>query len=205
MDTAANRTAASEALKLQEKVNELSQQLDEVNIHKKSLIMKVKELEHNQSRSSKTATSTSSSAAYHHSSGRIIGGGVKEDELLKKLRAAEQLCEELMDENTVMKKDVRNLEQEIDEMHDNFGEVQSERYAELKKELEKEKRNCRIQTFQYHKSERKIAQLEIEKQSAASQLNSDMAKRVKQLEEDLRKANEALKVGSEKGSCAGNF
>jgi cell division septum initiation protein DivIVA len=34
--------------------------------------------------------------------------------------AAETLCEELMDENEDMKKELRDLEEEIEEMQDNF-------------------------------------------------------------------------------------
>lgn len=193
MDTSTNRTAATEALKLQEKVNELSQQLEEVNILKKGLIMKVKDLEQ---------------ARQHNSSsgrnGGLVGfggagGSRHEDEYAKKLRAAEQLCEELMDENTAMKKDLHNMEQEIDEMHDNFREDQADEYSTVKKELEQTTKNCRILQFKYKKSERKIDQLETEKQALASQVNSDLAKRVKQLEEELRKANESsmqLKVCS---------
>lgn len=194
MDTSANRTAATEALKLQDKVNELSHQLEEVNIHKKSLIMKVKDLE--QKSHHHSSSSGSSAGRYGSSFGGV--GGRDGDDMAKKLRAAEQLCEELMDENTAMKKDLRNMEQEIDEMHDNFREDQADEYSTVKKELEQTTKNCRILSFKFKKSERKIEQLEIEKQALASQVNSDLAKRVKQLEEELRKANESslqLKVG----------
>lgn len=180
MDTSTNRTAATEALKLQEKVNELSQQLEEVNMHKKGLIMKVKELEQHQHHHSIGGRNGSTGASNKH-----------EDEYAKKLRAAEQLCEELMDENTSMKKELHNMEQEIDEMHDNFREDQADEYSTVKKELEQTTKNCRILQFKYKKSERKIDQLEMEKQALASQVNSDLTKRVKQLEEELRKANES--------------
>ena len=36
------------------------------------------------------------------------------------MQAAEQLCEELMDENDDYKKDMRTMEDEIEEMQDNF-------------------------------------------------------------------------------------
>lgn len=42
------------------------------------------------------------------------------DELKSKLKAAETLCETLMDENEDMKKEIRDLEEEIYEMQDNF-------------------------------------------------------------------------------------
>ena len=43
-----------------------------------------------------------------------------QDELRSKLRAAENLCESLMDENEDMKKEIRQLEEEIYELQDNF-------------------------------------------------------------------------------------
>lgn len=42
------------------------------------------------------------------------------DDLRSKLKAAESLCETLMDENEDMKKEIRQLEEEIYEMQDNF-------------------------------------------------------------------------------------
>lgn len=167
MDTSTNRTAASEALKLQQKVNELSQQLEDVTSQKKCLVMRVKDLEHS------------------HSS------RVKDSEICGKLKAAEQLCEELMDENEDIKKELRNLEQEMDEMHDNFREEQTTEYTAIKKELEKTTKDCRILSFKYKKCERKIEQLESDKQSLASQVNSELVNKVKQLEEELKKSNEA--------------
>jgi len=43
-----------------------------------------------------------------------------QDELRSKLKAAESLCESLMDENEDMKKEIRQLEEEIYELQDNF-------------------------------------------------------------------------------------
>lgn len=42
------------------------------------------------------------------------------EELRSKLKAAEAVCESLMDENEYMKKEIRELEEEIYEMQDNF-------------------------------------------------------------------------------------
>lgn len=44
----------------------------------------------------------------------------RQDELRSKLKAAENLCESLMDENEDMKKEIRQLEEEIYELQDNF-------------------------------------------------------------------------------------
>lgn len=43
-----------------------------------------------------------------------------QDDLRSKLKAAENLCESLMDENEDMKKEIRQLEEEIYELQDNF-------------------------------------------------------------------------------------
>lgn len=174
MDTSSNRsgTAASEALKLQQKVNDLNQQLEDMSDEKKFLALKLKELEQDMN-------------------GR--SGRGRDEEQTKKLKAAEQLCEELMDENEDMKKELRNMEQEIDEMHDNFREEQADEYSTVKKELEQTTKNCRILSFKFKKSERKIEQLESEKQSLASQLNSDMSNKLKRLEEELRISNEVAR------------
>lgn len=169
MDTVSNKTAASEALKLQQKVNDLNQQLEDIKDDKKYLSVKVKELEQDLN---------------------VRPTKIIEEELKKKLQAAEQLCEELMDENEDMKKELRNMENEIDEMQDNFRDDQADEYSTTKKELEQATKNCRILSFKFKKSERKIEQLEQEKQSLASQVNNDLLNKVKKLEDELRISNE---------------
>lgn len=44
----------------------------------------------------------------------------EKDELRSKLKAAENLCESLMDDNEDMKKEIRQLEEEIYELQDTF-------------------------------------------------------------------------------------
>lgn len=167
LDTVPNRTAASEVLKLQKKVNDLTQQLEDYRDENKSLTLRNKEIEHDLlSRPERNI----------------------EIELRSKLQAAETLCEELMDENEDMKREIRNMEQEMDEMHDNFREDQADEYTNLKKELEQTTKNCRILSFKLKKSERKIEQLETEKQSL--QTGSDLQSKIKELEEELKAAHE---------------
>lgn len=169
IDTVSNKTAASEALKLQQKVNELKQQVEDLSDDKKSLSFKVRELEHDlQSRPEKKL----------------------EEELRGKLQAAETLCEELMDENEDMKRELRNVEQEMDEMQDNFREDQADEYSTMKKEFVQTTKNCRILSFKLKKSERKIEQLESEKQAMGSQTNADLVGKIKTLEEELKAAHE---------------
>lgn len=163
MNTVSNKTAASEALKLQQKINEMNKHLEEEKDEKNKLSARIKELER---RSSKSI----------------------EEDLKKKLQAAEQLCEELMDENSDMKKELSNMEREFDEIQDNFRDDQADEYSKIKKELEVTNKNCRILSFKLKKSERKIEQLEQEKQSSTPTVSQ-----LKKLEEELRISNEVIR------------
>lgn len=104
METTTSKTTASEVLKLQKKCNELQQTLEDYKDEKKSLKLKVRELEEDLELRP-TAQQAQKIA----------------DELRSKLLAAETLCEELMDENEDIKKELRDMEEQIDEIKDNFG------------------------------------------------------------------------------------
>lgn len=172
MDTSTNRTAAAEALKLQQQVNEMKQQVEELQDDKKSLTSKVKEL-----------------------SSEINGRPSKtmEEMLRNKLEQAERMCEALMDENEDMKREVKNMESEIDEMQDNFREEQADEYVSVKKELEQTTKNCRILSFKLKKSDRKIEMLEGDKQDVGTQSNIELVTKIKKLEDDLKIANEVAR------------
>uniref|UniRef100_A0AAG5DGW0 SOGA coiled-coil domain-containing protein n=1 Tax=Anopheles atroparvus TaxID=41427 RepID=A0AAG5DGW0_ANOAO len=170
IDTVSNKTAASEALKLQQKVNEQKQLIDDLQDEKKFLTSKLKEM----------------SADLH-----VRGSRSVEEQLRQKLDQAETLCEELMDENEEIKRELRNMETEIEEMHDNFREEQADEYASLKKELDQTTKNCRILSFKLKKSDRRIEQLESEK--AALGASGDLAAKIKQLEDELKVSNEVAR------------
>ncbi|KAH8305458.1 hypothetical protein KR018_006130 [Drosophila ironensis] len=138
MDTASNRTAASEALNLQQKLNEMKEQLERVTEDKRRLNVRMKELENKGS----------------------------ESELKRKLQAAEQICEELMEENQNAKKEILNLQAEMDEVQDTFRDDEVKAKTNLQKDLEKATKNCRILSFKLKKSDRKIETLEQERQSS---------------------------------------
>lgn len=99
-ETTSSKTTASEVLKLQQKCNELQTHLEDLRDDKKSLNLKVKELE----------AELETKPTYNSTI----------EELRSKLIAAETLCEELMDENEEMKKEMRDMEEEMEEMQDNF-------------------------------------------------------------------------------------
>lgn len=167
-DKSSSSIASNDAPKLQFKVNDLSRQLEDLKYEKLHLTTKIKDLEKSLSiKSSKTA----------------------EDELKKKLQAAEQLCEELMDENAEIKKELRGMEDEFDEIQDNFREDQVNEYSTLKKDLELTTKNCRILSFKLKKSERKIEQMEMDKQSSSP---AALISQIKQLEEELKLSNDRL-------------
>ncbi|XP_017858364.1 PREDICTED: myosin-6 isoform X4 [Drosophila arizonae] len=159
MDTASNRTAASEALNLQQKLNEMKEQLDRVTEDKRKLNLRMKELESKDNQS----------------------------ELRRKLQAAEQICEELMEENQSAKREILNLQAEMDEVQDTFRDDEVKAKTNLQKDLEKAVKNCRILSFKLKKSERKIETLELERQSS---YNAELSAKIKKLEEELRFSNE---------------
>ncbi|KAI8119261.1 Protein SOGA3 [Lucilia cuprina] len=164
METAPNRTAASEAIMLQQKVNELKEQLEKITEEKRKLNTRMKELENNP----KSA----------------------EHELRRKLQAAEQICEELMEENQEAKKEILNLQAEMDELQDTFRDDEVKAKTNLQKDLEKTTKNCRILSFKLKKCERKIETLEQERQNNG---NLELNARIKQLEDELRFSQELTK------------
>jgi myosin heavy subunit len=174
VDSTANRTAASEVLKLQQKVNEMSQKIEDLEDEKKSMSSKLRNL-------------TSKSI---------------EETLRSKLEQAEKMCESLMDENEEMKKELKNMESEMDELQDNFREEQADDYVTKKRELDQANKNCRVLSFKLKKSEKRIEQLELEKQAGGgNNSNIDLVTKIKQLEDELKVSNEvARRLQSESDS-----
>ncbi|XP_050314721.1 restin homolog isoform X2 [Anthonomus grandis grandis] len=182
METTTSKTTATEVLKLQQKCNEMQQQLEDCRDERRSLTLRVKELE-----ADLDLRPTVQEAQ------KIA------DELRSKLLAAETVCEELMDENEDMKKELRDMEEQLDEMQDNFREDQAVEYTSIKKELDQTTKNCRILSFKLRKAERKVEQLEAEKVEMDKKMNEISGgaggtlthlDRIKQLEQDLKVANE---------------
>ncbi|CAH0405458.1 unnamed protein product [Chilo suppressalis] len=183
IDTANKYTTgrSSEVLKLQQKVNELTAVNEDLRDEKKHLTLKVKEIECElEGRPSAEAQA------------RQI------EQLRAKLLAAETLCEELMDENEDMKKELRDLEEEIEEMHDNFREDQADEYSSLRRELEQTIKNCRVLSFKLKKTERRAEQLEQEKADQEKKLleivggqeGLSRENRIKELEQEVARSTE---------------
>ncbi|XP_058803627.1 trichohyalin isoform X3 [Phymastichus coffea] len=170
------KSSGTDVLKLQKSVKELQAKNDALAEERASLAARARSLE----RELKLKA---------HKGERERQG----DELRSKLKAAEALCESLMDENEDMKKEIRELEEEIYEMQDNFREEQADEYTTIRKNLEQSNKNCRILSFKLRKVERKAEQLEADK--------SDVEKKyeqVKRLEDILKKVGTEYKNRSQR-------
>lgn len=172
MDTMPNKTAASEALKLQKQVNELNQLVEDLRDEKKVLTSKVQVL------TSKKAQTDAS-------------------DVHKKLEAAQKLVESLREENDDVKREIKNMEQEMDEIQDNFREEQVDEFSHIKKDLDQTTKNCRILSFKLKKADRRIDQLEQERKEMGSSV--ELLGKMKRLEEQLKDSrDQAHKLEIEK-------
>ncbi|XP_029055697.2 trichohyalin isoform X1 [Osmia bicornis bicornis] len=158
MENISNKASSNELQKLQKKNEALMQE-------KTNLMSKVKELE-----------KETGSKLFRGDRDR------EKEELRSKLKAAENLCETLMDENEDMKKEIRQLEEEIYELQDTFRDEQADEYVRLRKSLEQSNKNCRILSFKLRKVERKVEELESEKSGLEKKYDE-----VKKVEETLKK------------------
>ncbi|XP_029663562.1 COP1-interactive protein 1 isoform X1 [Formica exsecta] len=169
METMSNKTSTSEVAKLQKKNEALVQE-------KNALLTKIKNLE-----------KETISRPYRGERDKT------HDELHSKLKAAENLCESLMDENEDMKKEIRQLEEEIYELQDNFRDEQADEYTRLRKSLEQSNKNCRILSFKLRKVERKTEELENERSTLEKKYDE-----MKKTEEILQKVSNAFQERTQK-------
>ncbi|XP_015109480.1 putative uncharacterized protein MYH16 isoform X2 [Diachasma alloeum] len=175
MDTVSSKSAKnSEVSRLQKSVKELQSKNEALSDEKATLLTKIKSLE--KEMGAKNGT-------------RGERDRFTTEDLKSKLKAAETLCENLMDENEDMKKEIRELEEEIYEMQDNFREEQADEYTNLRKKLEQSNKNCRILSFKLRKIERKAEQLETEKTDVETKYQG-----VKSMEENLKRLAIDLKA-----------
>ncbi|KAI1730502.1 microtubule cross-linking factor 1 [Ditylenchus destructor] len=131
------------------------------------------------------------------------------DSIEQKLRESGLRCSKLTTENETLKSEVHELQQEIEEMQDQYREEEIDEFRELQRELEQNAKNCRILQFKLRKSDRQREQLQSEKNHIASKLlefqaNGSSTKsdesgtkvsslkdnRIRELESELRVAKE---------------
>jgi chromosome segregation ATPase len=118
--------------------------------------------------------------------------------LRRRLEESDARCAEVIDENTELKREVKDLQLEIEEMHDQFRDEETAEFRELQRELESTAKACRIVNFKLRKAERRCEQLEAERVQAEEKVrllearfrSSDDRQHVLELEEELRMAKE---------------
>ncbi|XP_015795154.1 myosin-2-like [Tetranychus urticae] len=91
--------------------------------------------------------------------------------LKAKLKASEKLVAELTQENQEIKREVKLLAQELEELHDTFREDQVSEFRDIKRELEATTKNCRVLQFKLKKSERLNEQLVADKTALEKRIN----------------------------------
>uniref|UniRef100_A0A5K3FB09 Protein SOGA2 n=2 Tax=Mesocestoides corti TaxID=53468 RepID=A0A5K3FB09_MESCO len=130
--------------------------------------------------------------------GVTIDAGEGGDDLRARLNQVEQLCQDVMEENEVLKEEIEEMQREIEEMHDHFQEEDRDSMREMQRDLEAANKTCRILQFKLRKAERRFEQVEAERASLEerlSRLESEMysetdIEHIRNLEEELRVAKE---------------
>ena len=83
---------------------------------------------------------------------------------------------------------MKDMQEEFEELQDNFREEQSEEFATIKKELDEASKNCRLLQFKLRKVEKRADQLEAEKNELESRVDSAKnTEKVARLEQELAK------------------
>ena len=176
----ANETA-SELLKAKELNRDLERSVSKLETEKKGLSLRTKELE-TQLERRPIASETNKT---------II-------ELQTKLKYFEKKANDLESENNELNGTVQNLEQEMEEVQDNFREDEVDEYRHVKRDLEAASKNCRVLQFKLKKAEKSIIELSAEKTdlehkiktSAGGSSALDNMNKVRQLEKDLDNKNQ---------------
>lgn len=122
------------------------------------------------------------------------GGG----DLRQRLNEVEQLCQDVMEENEVLKEELEEMQREIEEMHDHFQEEDRDSMREMQRDLDTANKTVRIFQFKLRKAERRLEQCENERANLEERLarleselysETDVA-HIRNLEDELRVAKE---------------
>ncbi|BHF84099.1 positive regulation of microtubule motor activity [Sparganum proliferum] len=122
------------------------------------------------------------------------GGG----DLRQRLNEVEQLCQDVMEENEVLKEELEEMQREIEEMHDHFQEEDRDSMREMQRDLDTANKTVRIFQFKLRKAERRLEQCENERanlEERLSRLESELysetdVAHIRNLEDELRVAKE---------------
>ena len=118
--------------------------------------------------------------------------------LQRKLDEAENLCLDYENENLSCREEIKDLQLEMEEMHDQFREEEAMEFRELQKELEATAKNCRILQFKLRKADRRNEQQEHDRLQMEDKLRQlegrfascDDKQQIRELEEDVKMAKE---------------
>ncbi|VDL91467.1 unnamed protein product [Schistocephalus solidus] len=94
------------------------------------------------------------------------GGG----DLRQRLNEVEQLCQDVMEENEVLKEELEEMQREIEEMHDHFQEEDRDSMREMQRDLDTANKTVRIFQFKLRKAERRLEQCENERANLEERL-----------------------------------
>merc|ERR1711994_222757 len=176
----ASETAA-ELLKAKEQLREQESKLSRLETEKKGLSLRTKELETQLERRPQAADTNKSIS-----------------ELQTKLKYYEKKSFDLEKENSDLLNNVQNLEQEMEEVQDNFREDEVDEYRHLKRDIEAASKNCRVLQFKLKKAEKEIINLTGEKSDLEQKVKSSVGgssalenmNKIRQLEKDLDSKNQ---------------
>ena len=180
-ETAKASETASELLKAKEQIREQERLVAKLETEKKGLSLKTKELETQLERRPVAAETNKT----------II-------ELQTKMKYFEKKSFELEKENNDLQSNVQNLEQEMEEVQDNFKEDEVDEYRHLKRDLETASKNCRVLQFKLKKAEKTLIDLNAEKSDLEHKIKTsaggsgaiDNMNKIRQLEKDLDNKNQ---------------
>ena len=171
----------SELLKAKEKISEFERVNSKLETEKKGLNLRLKEVE-TQLERRPIASETNKTIS----------------ELQTRLKYYEKKSGDLEAENNELTSNVQNLEQEMEEVQDNFREDEVDEYRHLKRDLEATAKNCRVLQFKLKKAEKSIIELTGEKSDLEQKVKSsaggsgalDNMSKIRQLEKDLDQKNQ---------------
>jgi len=118
--------------------------------------------------------------------------------LQRKIQEASDMCQQLEDDNANLKQEIKDLNVEMEEMHDQFREDEAAEFREIQKDLEATAKNCRILQFKLRKSERRNEQVEADRMQYEEKIrllesrfeSSNDKQHINDLQEELKMAKE---------------
>lgn len=99
------------------------------------------------------------------------------EDVERHVRELGEQLERALAERDRAREELRSLEREMEEMHDNFKEEESEQFEQVKQELDMAVKNCKILQIRLAKAERQYGQLEQVKSMLERQLDQTRATR----------------------------